>query len=116
MESLFFKQGNFRDASVIFEGIKKEDPKNSASLFLLGYSYYKMDEPEKAFAMCNLAEQIQPKSYERCMFLVKIALKTGHYDRALAEISSMYHEAPNYPPIRDMYRQITALTSGRRHI
>ena len=104
-----FQQGNFAEASRVFERLREKAPDHSASLFLLGYSYYKLNEPEKAFALCNQAEGIRPHSLERCMFLVNLALKTGHYERARLEITSLYHEVPDHPEIRSMYQRITAL-------
>lgn len=109
----YFKAKDYRRASLLLERITKQDPTSSASFFLLGYCYYKLDKPQKAFALCDLAEQMHPKSYERCMLLVNIALKTGHYDRAITEITAMYHEAPEDPGIRDLYQRIMTVTRGR---
>ncbi len=109
----YFKAKDYRRASLLLERITKQDPTSSASFFLLGYCYYKLDMPERAFTLCDQAEQMHPKSYERCMFLVNIALRTGHYDRAITEIAAMYHEDPDDAGIRDLYQRIIAVTGGR---
>lgn len=108
-----FKQGNFNEASRGFEKVLTEVPTHSASIYLLGYCYYKLGEPERAFQMCDRAERMEPKTGERCLSLVMIALKTGHYDRALMEISALYHDYPDNPKIKHLYDQITSLTKGR---
>ncbi len=108
-----FQNRKFQEASLQFEDVLRAKPDHSASLFLLGYCYYEMGQPEKAFELCDRAEAIHPHSMTRCMSLVHIALKTGHFGRAVREISVLYHEAPDVPEVREMYRQITALTRGR---
>src|SRR5262249_44289948 len=108
-----FKQGQFNNASKGFEKLLTDSPEHSASIYLLGYCYYKMNEPEKAFALCDRAEKIRPKSGERCLSLVHIALATGHYERAITEISALYHDFPDNPEISRLYHQITDLTKGR---
>lgn len=108
-----FQKGRFQEASLQFEDVLRAKPDHSASLFLLGYCYYEMGQPEKAFELCDRAEAIHPHSMTRCMSLVHIALKTGHFGRAVREINGLYHEAPNVPEVREMYQQITALTRGR---
>lgn len=108
-----FKERKFRDASLQFEELLQAKPDHSASVFLLGYCYYEMGQPEKAFDLCDRAESIHPHSYTRCMSLVQIALKTGHFGRAVREITVLYHEAPQIPEVRELYRQITSLTRGR---
>ena len=80
---------------------------------MAGYSYYKLDQLEKAFALCNKAEDMKPHAFERCMFLVHIALKTGNFDRALQEISALYHEAPTDPEINTMYHKIMNVVRDR---
>jgi tetratricopeptide (TPR) repeat protein len=109
----FFKDGNFRDAGARFEDVLIKKPDHSASLFLLGYCYYKLDQMEKAFALCNRAESMHPHSLERCMSLVNMALITGHYDRAIEEINSLYHAAPQVTEVNQMYHEIMRLTHGR---
>jgi predicted Zn-dependent protease len=108
-----FKSHEFARAAKLFHAVLKQHPEHSASLYLLGYSYYKMDQAEKAFDLCQRAERIEPHSYERCMTLVHLALKTGHFDRALMEISALYHEAPDDPEIHRMYHSILSITKGR---
>lgn len=109
----FFKTGDFRSAGSRFEEVLSKRPDHSASLFLLGYCYYKLDQMDKAFMLCNRAESIQPHSYERCISLVHMALMTGHYDRAVEEINALYHQAPQVPEINQLYHEITRLTRGR---
>jgi len=108
-----FRRGDFLQASRQFQQVLDQNPQHSASLYLLGYCFYKLNQPQKAFQLCDRAEAMHPHSYERCMSLVNIALKTGHYARALEEITTLYHEAPNQPEIRDMYFKISGLTRGR---
>ncbi|HJZ11961.1 MAG TPA: tetratricopeptide repeat protein, partial [Acidobacteriota bacterium] len=108
-----FKAHEFDRAASLFQAVLQEHPEHSASLYLLGYSYYKLDQAEKAFQLCQRAEKIQPHSYERCMTLVHIALMTGHFDRALMEISALYHENPDQPEIRHMYGKMISITKGR---
>jgi len=107
-----FQNRKFQEASLQFEDVLRLKPDHSASLFLLGYCYYEIGQPEKAFELCDRAEAIQPHSLTRCMSLVHIALMTGHFGRAVREINGLYHEAPDVPEIREMYQQITALTRG----
>lgn len=109
-----FKQHDYQQASQKFEEVLKMSPAHSAALYLLGYSYYMMNQPQKAYALCDQAERMKPHSYERCMSLVNLALKTGHYGRAIQEISSLYHEAPDHPEIRRMYFRIMSLARGRQ--
>lgn len=111
-----FKSGQYQEAGGKLEEVLRRAPGHSGAVFLLGYSYYKIGEPQKAFDLCARAESIRPHSYERCMFLVNIALKTGNFRRAFTEISALYHEAPEDPGIRDMYQKITALMPDRKKI
>jgi tetratricopeptide (TPR) repeat protein len=106
------RQHRFDEAIRNLELVSSAHPEHSASLYLLGYSYYQMNEPEKAFALCDRAEKIIPHSMERCLSLVHIALKTGNFGRAIREISGLYHEAPNNPGVKAMYEQITSITRG----
>ena len=108
-----FRQSNFKEASRGFEEVLSQVPGHSASIYLLGYCYYQLGVPERAFELCDRAEQMKPKSGERCMSLVMIALKTGHYDRALMEISALYHDYPDNPKIKYLYEQITSMIKGR---
>jgi hypothetical protein len=109
-----FRTHRFIDAKHHLEKIRQSHPRHAAALYLLAYSYYKLNEPQKAFDLCSLSESIHPHSYERCMFLVKIALKTRHYDRARLEISTLYHEAPDVPEVKHLYNEIMRLTDGGR--
>jgi hypothetical protein len=109
-----FRTHRFIDAKHHLEKIRQTHPRHAAALFLLAYSYYKLNEPQKAFELCSLSESIHPHSYDRCMFLVKIALKTRHYDRARLEISTLYHEAPDVPEVKHLYHEIMRLTDGGR--
>ena len=108
-----FRSHHFKDAAALFETVLKDSPRHSASLYLLGHTYYRLNEAEKAFQLCDRAEKIHPHTYERCVSLVHIALKTGHFDRALMEITVLYHEMPDSPEVQDLYRKITAISRGR---
>ena len=108
-----FKAGNFKMAAQKLAKVVQASPDHSAALFLLGYCYYQLDEPEKAFELCDKAERMHPHDMERCLSLVNVALKTGHFGRAVQEISVLYHEAPNVPEVRDLYLRIHKLTSGK---
>jgi tetratricopeptide (TPR) repeat protein len=108
-----FRSKNYQEAARLLEDTLREQPTHSASLFLLGYSYYKLGRPEKAFDLCDRAEQMFPKSMERCLFLVNVALKTGHFERAVAEIAALHHDAPDHPEVKQMYEEIQSLTRGR---
>jgi tetratricopeptide (TPR) repeat protein len=107
------QQRRFQEAIRNLELVSTAHPDHSAALYLLGYSYYQMNEPERAFELCDRAEKIVPHSMERCLSLVNIALKTGHFGRAIQEISGLYHEAPNHPDVKAMYDRITSVTQGR---
>ncbi|MCI0604548.1 hypothetical protein L0156_16295 [bacterium] len=106
-----FKAGQYYQASIVFQKILNDSP-HSASLYLLGYCYYKLNDGEKAFLLCDQAERMQPKSNERCLLLLNIALKTGHFDRALMEICALYHDFPDDPAVRNLYLQINSLKRG----
>jgi tetratricopeptide (TPR) repeat protein len=106
------KQGRFQDAVNALEQVANARPDHSGAIYLLGYSYYQLREPEKAFAFCDRAEQMRPHNLERCLSLVHIALKTGHYGRAIREICGLHHEAPDQPQVKELYEQITAITRG----
>ncbi|MCI0447166.1 zf-HC2 domain-containing protein, partial [bacterium] len=92
----FFKARNYDQAAIRFQSVLNTTP-HSGSLFLLGFSYYGMGKEEQAFELCEQAEEMEPKANERCLFLVHIALKTGHFDRAIMEICGLYHDSPNDP-------------------
>jgi hypothetical protein len=109
-----FRLHRFTGARYHLERIRSSHPKHAATLFLLAYSYYKLNQPEKAFELCSLSESIHPHSYERCMFLVKIALKTRNFDRARLEIATLHHEAPDAPEVDHLYREIMRLTKTKR--
>ena len=109
-----FRTHRFNDAKHHLEKIRHKHPHHSAALYLLAYSYYKLNQPQKAFELCSLSESIRPHSYERCMFLVNLALKTRHYDRARLEISTLYHEAPDAPEVKRLYHAIMRLTENRK--
>jgi Anaphase-promoting complex, cyclosome, subunit 3 len=106
------QQRRYDEAIRNLELVSAAHPDHSASIYLLGYSYYQMNEPEKAFALCDRAEKIIPRSMERCLSLVHIALKTGNFGRAIQEISGLHHEAPNHPGVKAMYEQVTSITRG----
>jgi tetratricopeptide (TPR) repeat protein len=108
-----FQKRDFEAASADFEKVLNSAPNHAASLYLLGYSYYWLKEPEKAFEFCDRAERSHPHSLEGCLALVNIALKTGHFDRAIQEIYTLHHNAPQSPEVDRMYNQITTLTRGR---
>lgn len=109
-----FRKRDFTHAASGFEKVLAASPHHSASLYLLGYAYYWLNEPEKAFALCDRAEGVRPHAYERCMSLVNIALKTGHFNRAVEEITALYHDAPDHQEIHRMYFSIMKLTQGRK--
>ncbi|HET6267892.1 MAG TPA: tetratricopeptide repeat protein [Acidobacteriota bacterium] len=108
-----FQKGDFEAASSDFEKVLNSAPNHAASLYLLGYSYYYLKEPEKAFEFCDRAERSHPHSLEGCLSLVNIALKTGHFDRAIQEIYTLHHNVPEAPEVDRMYNQIMTLTRGR---
>lgn len=107
------KQSRFQEAIRHLELVATAHPEHSGAVFLLGYSYYQMNDPERAFELCDRAEKIAPHSLERCLSLVNIALKTGHYRRALEEISGLHHAAPDHPEVKQTYDRITAISRGR---
>jgi tetratricopeptide (TPR) repeat protein len=107
------KQQRFEEAIRHLELVARAHPEHSGAVFLLGYSYYQMNEPQRAFELCDRAEKMLPHSLERCLSLVNIALKTGHYRRALEEISGLHHAAPDHPEIKQTYERITAISRGR---
>ena len=107
------KDGKFQESIRHLELVATAHPDHSGSIFLLGYAYYRMNEPQKAFEMCDRAETMAPKSLERCLSLVNIALKTGHYGRAIREISGLYHMAPNHPGVKETYDRVMTITQGR---
>jgi hypothetical protein len=109
-----FRTHRFNDAKHHLEKVRQKHPTHAATLYLLSYSYYKLNDPQKAFELCSVSESIHPHSYERCMFLVKIALKTRNYDRARLEISALNHEAPDAPEVKRLYQAIMRLTESRK--
>jgi tetratricopeptide (TPR) repeat protein len=109
-----FREKRFSEANQLFKKIADNNPQHSASLFLHGYSLYKLNHLDEAFALCDKAERIKPHSYQRCMFLVNLALKTGNFDRARMEISALYHEAPQVPEVNRLYHRIMDLTENRK--
>lgn len=108
-----FQDGRFAEVVPELETLLRNNPGHSATQMLLGYSYYKLGKPEQAFALCDRAEQAQPHSLERCLLLVNVALKTGHFDRAIMEVSSLYHIAPDHPEVNRLYHRIHEVTKGR---
>ena len=108
-----FKAGHFQHAVPYFEKVVQESPGHAGATFLLGYCYYALNQPEKAFELCDRAESIRPHSLERCMFLVNLALKTGNFNRAFEEISGLHHNVPDNPEVDRMYRSITALMTRK---
>lgn len=110
-----FQAGRFQSAAPKFEAVLRDTPGHSGATFLLGYSYYRMNQLDRAFELCDHAEAMRPHCFERCMFLVNIALKTGNFQRAFAEISALQHEAPSKPEVQDLYRKIsTLMPSGKK--
>lgn len=103
----------YEAAVKLLEKVTRIHPNHSAATYLLGYCYYQTNHTEKAFELCDRAEGMYPHAMERCVGLVHIALKTGHFGRAVREISALYHTAPDVPEIRTLYEQITRLTDGR---
>jgi uncharacterized protein HemY len=111
-----FRSNQFEKARSDFETIVQKQPKHSASLFLLAHCYYKLNEPEKAFELCSLSHDVHPHSFERCIFLVNLALKTGHFDHARIEIATLHHEAPDQPEVKRLYPEVMRLTSPSRKL
>jgi len=107
------KQGRYEDALRAMQRVTESVPEHSGAVYLLGYSYYQMREMEKAFEYCDRAEKIRPHNIERCLSLVNIALMTGHYGRAIREISGLNHEVPDHPQVKALYNQITSITRGK---
>jgi len=106
------KSRNYQEAAGMLEKVIAASPDHSGAVYLLGYTFYQLNQLEKAFELCDRAEQMQPHSMERCLSLVHIALKTGHYGRAIQEISGLHHEAPNHPEVTALYQRITAITKN----
>ena len=111
-----FRSNQFEKARSDFETVIQEQPKHSASLFLLAHCYYRLNEPEKAFKLCSLSHDVHPHSFERCIFLVNLALKTGHFDHARIEIATLHHEAPDQPEVKRLYPEVMRLTSLSRKL
>lgn len=111
-----FRSLQFEKARSDFETIVQKQPKHSASLFLLAHCYYKLNEPEKAFKLCSLSHDVHPHSFERCIFLVNLALKTGHFEHARIEIATLHHEAPDQPEVKRLYPEVMRLTSPSRKL
>jgi hypothetical protein len=111
-----FRSLQFDKARSDFETIVQKQPKHSASLFLLAHCYYKLNEPEKAFKLCSLSHDVQPHAYERCIFLVNLALKTGHFDHARLEIAALHHEAPDAPEVKRLFPEIMRLSAPSRKL
>jgi len=109
-----FRGRQFDRASSDFEKVIQKEPNHSASLFLLAHCYYRMNQPEKAFKLCSLSHDIHPHAFERCIFLVNLALKTGHFDHARLEIATLHHEAPDQPEVKRLYPEIMRLYSPSR--
>jgi tetratricopeptide (TPR) repeat protein len=105
--------GRYEEAARHLHLVMNARSNHAGSVYLLGYAYYQLNEPQKAFDLCDRAEKIRPHSLERCLSLVHIALKTGHYGRAVREINGLYHEAPDHPQVRTLYHQISSITNGR---
>jgi tetratricopeptide (TPR) repeat protein len=108
-----FKEQRFSEAVPVLEKLLQKNPQHSATQMLLGYSYYKLNKPQEAFALCDRAEKAIPHSLERCLLLVNVALKTGHFGRAITEVTSLYHVAPDHPEVNRLYHQIQKITRGR---
>lgn len=107
------KRESYQEAIRHLEIVMTSHPDHSGAIYLLGYSYYQMQEPERAFELCERAERMSPHSLERCLSLVNIALKTGHFTRAIEEINGLHHAAPDHPEIKATYERIKAVTHGR---
>jgi tetratricopeptide (TPR) repeat protein len=111
-----FRSLQFDKASSDFENVVQKQPDHSASLFLLAHCYYRLNQPEKAFKLCSLSHDIHPHSFERCIFLVNLALKTGHFDHARMEIATLHHEAPDQPDVKRLYPEIMRLSAPSRKL
>ncbi len=111
-----FRSLQFDKASSDFEKVIQKQPNHSASLYLLAHCYYRSNEPEKAFELCNLSHDIHPHAFERCIFLVNLALKTGHFDHARLEIATLHHEAPDQPEVKRLYPEIMRLSAPSRKL
>jgi tetratricopeptide (TPR) repeat protein len=111
-----FRSLQFNKASSAFEKVTQKQPNHAASLFLLAHCYYRLNEPEKAFKLCSLSHNIHPHSFERCIFLVNLALKTGHFDHARLEIATLHHEAPDQPEVKRLYPEIMRLSTPVRRL
>jgi tetratricopeptide (TPR) repeat protein len=111
-----FRSRQFEKARSDFETIVQNQPNHSASLFILAHCYYELSEPEKAFKLCSLSHDVHPHSFERCIFLVNLALKTGHFDHARIEIATLHHEAPDQPEVKRLYPEVMRLTAPSRKL
>ena len=107
------RRESYEEAIRHLEIVATSQPNHSGALYLLGYSYYHMQDHERAFELCDRAERMGPHSLERCLSLVHIALKTGHYRRAIEEISGLHHAAPEHPEVKATYERIRSITGGR---
>ena len=107
------RRQSYQEAIRHLEIVMRAYPDHSGCTYLVGYSYFQMNHQQRAFELCDRAEKMSPHSLERCLTLVNIALKTGHFRRAIEEISGLHHAAPDHPEVKATYERITAITEGR---
>jgi tetratricopeptide (TPR) repeat protein len=82
----------------VFRRLYKMNPNHHRVLYGLGRSIYKA-YPEEALGYAQKAFELEPKHYANFPLLAKCYMKTGQYEKALAEYQRVFKSAgTNVPP------------------
>ena len=76
----------------VFRRLYKMNPNHHRVLYGLGRSIYKA-YPEEALGYAQKALELEPKRYANFLLLAKCYLKTGQYEKALAEYQRVFKSA-----------------------
>ena len=76
----------------VFRRLYKMNPNHHRVLYGLGQSIYKA-YPEEALGYAQKALELEPKRYANFLLLAKCYLKTGQYEKALAEYQRVFKSA-----------------------
>ena len=76
------KEGNFQSALVHLNKANEKNPKNADIHNLLGYSYRKLGDTDKAFEHYHIALQIKPKHRGANEYLGELYLETDQLAKA----------------------------------
>jgi tetratricopeptide (TPR) repeat protein len=88
----YMSDGNFEEAAYYFQLASNRDPKNTEHLSLLAWSYFKLNQYDKALELFTKIKELNPKVFDAYTGPGWIYFKTGQYDQAVGNFEAAITE------------------------